>query len=807
MRPPLVSIACISAATLAYEILLMRLFAVIQWQHFGYMIISLALLGYGVSGTVATVFRPVLVKHYLWFYPSSLILFGFSSILCFLAAQLVPFNGEELFWDSWQAVYLVTLFIGLSIPFFFAAGAISLTFMVFKDGVARIYAYDLFGAGCGSVTLVLLLYVVFPQTALVVVGSMGGIAFWIACMELGIHLRIATMLGMAAVAIVVGWAGVSTELNISPYKSLPQIMQRDGARVIEQRSSPLGLLSVVASDRIPLRHAPGLSLLAPVVPLRQLGLFTDGDQMTAITEYSQSSKSLAYLDYTTSALPYHLRKIDRLLILGSGGGADLLRANFHGVGHIDAIELNKQLVELMQYEYREYSGDIYRQKNLQVHIGDARGFLAENRDSFDLIELALIDTFNSSVSGLYALNESYLYTVEAMRLYLAHLHPGGLLAITRWIKLPPRDTLKLFATAVQALTQAGVREPGRRLAMIRSWQTGTLIVKNGPLTEEEIGALELFCRQRLFDLVYTPTLGDDQVNRFNILNEPIFYRATQALISGQSRQFYDAYKFDLRPATDDRPYFHHFFKWSFLPEIFRLRGQGGMPLLEWGYIVFMVTLLIAISLSTLLILLPLKAVRKKAVNVLSVCENVRVVAYFFFVGLAFLFIEIALMQKFMLFLHHPIDAVATVLTAFLVFAGCGSLLAGRYRASYNSRVLLVTAVVAIIGLLLVYLWLLPVVFVATAAVSMPLKMLMTIALIAPMAFFMGFPFPLALSSLAERAAHLVPWAWGVNGCASVISAVLAILAAIEFGFNAVLGMAAVSYAALILVYPEPMAPE
>src|SRR6202022_1692698 len=273
----------------------------------------------------------------------------------------------------------------------------------------------------------------------------------------------------------------------------------------------------------------------------------------------------------------------------------------------------------------------------------------------------------TAAAGTLSLAESYLYTVEAFAAYLRHLRPGGYLAITRWLKLPPRDSLKLIATALDALARSGVAEPGRQLALLRSWSTTTLIVKNGALSDADIARMRQFAEVRSFDLAYYPGMQRAEANRFNILDQPYFFDGAAALVGPDRAAFLDRYKFDLSPATDDRPYFFDFFKWRALPELLQRRASGGAALLDWGYPILVATLVQAGALSLLLILAPLWFLRGEPVSGIW-----RVALYFLAIGLAFLFVEIASIQRFILFLGHPLYATSVVLCGFLVFAGLGS---------------------------------------------------------------------------------------------------------------------------------------
>lgn len=803
LRPPYLSVGLLSASALAYEVLLMRLFSIIQWHHFAYMIIGLALLGYGISGTVISIYKQRLLGNFNLIYIVCLFLFGLTTVGCYLFAQNIPFNAEEILWDPGQVIYLGMMFLLLTIPFFLAATVICLSFIQYKEKVPQIYAADLFGAGIGSLTILLLLYWLFPQWALIFIGISGLIAVILATFELNVSYQKSIII---SAVVLIGFlinTGLSLELNISPYKSLMQTLRIGGAEVIETRSSPLGYLSIVKSEQVPFRYAPGLSLKAKYEPLDQIGIFIDGDNMSIITRYPDTLDELQYLDQMTSAAPYHLKEINHALIIGAGGGADVLQAKFHNISKIDAVELNPQIVDFLNNTYADFAGHLYQQKNINIHTNEARSFLSDTLAHYDLIQLALIDAFNASSSGLYALNESYLYTIEALSQYLNHLKPDGYLSMTRWIKLPPRDSLKLVATAISALEKNGVTLPKKQIVLIRSWQTSTLLVKNGEFTDQELTALQQFCIDRAFDLAYTPTLTNEQVNRFNILSQPMFYQAISAMFSNEREQFFARYKFNLEPATDDRPYFHHFFKWAAFGEIYRLRRQGGMPLIEWGYIILVATLFIATLLSIVLIILPLWFYHRTQLSTPSSIRRTSVFYYFFAIGLAFLFIEIAFIQKFTLFLHHPITTIAVVLTAFLVFAGAGSLWSGQLLHSHTSQAIIKYAVSGITTLCISYLFLLSPIFTTLAAVASPLKIVISIMLIAPLAVCMGMPFPAALDTLSKYAKHYVPWAWGINGCASVISAVLATLLAIHYGFSAVIVAAVILYMTIIIVNPRP----
>jgi len=803
-RVPLISITLLSASALGYEILLMRLFSIIQWHHFAYMIISLALLGYGVSGTFVGIFRDALLRRFSGWYIILIALFGLSTIGAFLITQRLPLNPEEIFWDSRQPWLFASVFLLLAVPFFFAASAIALAFNRFQQSIGRLYGFDLFGAGIGSLGIVGVLFVLFPIKILILIGIAGLLTAAIASFEL-LQRRFAVMVsGVMLVGIVLILAlSHGIQLTPSPYKELQQALRISGSHIVTERSSPLGVLTVMENNEVPLRHAPGLSLNATTEPPRQLGIFTDGGDMSVITEDTGDPEDFAYLDEVTSALPYHLYNPEKVLILGAGGGATVLQSLYHQVPHISAVELNPQIVELLREDYGSFSGYLYERPEVDVHIAEARSFVARSPDLYDLIQLPQIGAFSASSAGLYALNESYVYTVEAFRTYLQHLEPNGFLSINRWIRLPPRESIKLLNTAIATLHEMGVSSPASQIILIRSWQTSTLLIKNGEITPQEIDETRNFCEQNAFDIAWLPGIKTDETNQVNQLREPYFYQAAQQLLSTEKREYLQRYKFNLSAPTDDKPYFFHFFKWKTVAEIFSLRGRGGLPLLEWGYIILIATLVQAVVASIVLILLPFAFVKSKGGNSRVHVGKIRTFAYFLSLGIAFIFIEIAFIQKFILVLQHPVYAAATVITGFLVFAGLGSMWSQRLiqLGYYHSAIKF--AVMGIAVLSLTYTFLLLNIPEYILALPFVVRVSLSLVLIAPLAVLMGLPMPIALSYLGKKSPDLISWAWGINGSASVIGAVLATLLAIQLGFSSVIFIAVIFYLIAAITFPRP----
>jgi spermidine synthase len=794
--PLLAAVSLLSAAAIAYEILLTRLFAIALWHHFVYMIVSLALLGYGASGTFLVFVKHRLVPRLGVSFAMFAALFGVTAIGCYVLARRLPFNPLEVVWDWRQQLYLAAMYLLLAVPFFAAASAIALSLFAWPGRIGVIYRADLMGAGAGAIGIVAALFALPPEGCLRVIAA---IAFGSAALPMFSDgwRRAALGLVVLAVPAALAWPAAWLTPTPSPYKGLSLALNVPEARIVAERSGPLGRLSVLESPRVPLRIAPGLSLATPLAPPEQLGVFTDGESMSAITHFTGDLAALGYLDQQTIALPYHLLDRPATLVLGAGGGADVLQALYHHASRIDAVELNAQLTELVRRDFGDFAGHIYEHPGIAVHIAEARSFVEASHAHWDLIHVALLDSFATSAAGVQALSESPIYTIEALQAYLDHLAPGGMLAITRWLGNPPRDTLKLFATVIAALEASNVISPDERLVLLHSWNTATLLVKNDPFTREEIEVLRNFAGERQFDLAWFPGMRGDEANRYNRMSKPTLFDAANALLGPTRSTFIASYAFDIRPATDDRPFFFKFFRWKLLPQLATLPGQGALVFVDAGYLVVVLALLQAVAAAAL-ILLPLMWLRRGEQRDAS-SGRMRVALYFLLIGFAFLFVEITFIERFSLFLGHPLSAIAVTLAGFLVSAGLGSGVSKHAAARWRQRAI-VLAVAAIVTLGAAYAMLLPLVFGGLMGSPLIVKCAVAFGLIVPLGFAMGLPFPLGLGRVSESAPALLPWAWSINGCASVVAAVMASLLAIHFGFTAVLAIALGLYAAAALLF-------
>ena len=790
-RPPgfllLAAVALLSAAALGYEILLTRLLAIVQWHHFAFMVISIALLGFGASGAFLLVVGNRIRLPIGPFLALAALAFAVAAPACFAVAQRVPFNVLELPWSLRPFGWLFVIELLFIIPFFIAATGIGRVVVVFGDRLARVYAADLVGAGGGALAAVGLLHWLPAERTPDGLGVMAAFAAGLAAVRGPRKARWPLLALTAAIFVMLlvgpGW----DELRISPFKPLPQALRVSGATHTEDRSGPLGLVSAVENEKVPLRWAPGLSVLARAPVPEQVALFVDAGGPIVIPHHRKGAAPPAYLDDLTSALPYHLVERPRVLILGAGGGSAVLQALGGGARSIDAVEIQPDLVAIVRDRYREFSGGVFEHPAVNLHIGDPRALVEAARgEEYDLIQ---IDTFGASPSGLHALKEERLLTVESLRTMLARLTPRGLVAVTGWSQLPPRGGPRLLATLLDALAAEGIEPAAEHLAWIRSWNTTTLVASRSPLSEPQIETVRSFASSRAFDLIHVPGIEARQANRFNVAERPWFHEAAARLLGPERGDFVRGYKFDIRSATDDRPYLWSFFKWAHAPEILALSRDGGIGLLAVGYLALPITLVQAVIASVAFIVLPLLAWQSPGGS--AGAHRTAALGAFFSLGLAFLMMEIAFISRFTVILSHPLHALVVVLAAFLVFAGIGSWLAGRRGTSHS----VAPPVAGIVAIAAVYAFALPYLTSWLLGAAPGVKIAAAVALVAPLATLMGMPFPRALARLRRLDPTLVPWAWGTNGCASVVGAVLATLLAIHQGQTFAIGCAALLYAA------------
>ena len=795
----------LSAATLLFEIDLTRLFSVAQFYHFAFMIISLAMLGFGASGTALALFpqwgrrRPRRMLVIL-----SLAL-GVSAVGATVLTNVVPFDSFSIAWDRTQVAVLALHYVALALPFFCSGATVGLLFDLQPEATPRLYATNLAGSALGCLLALLVPGWVGGVGAVVVAALLAGVAAVAFAVSTGFTGSTRSKkvkrergdkrrrLALAAVGLILGSLVLLVvrpawlQLHLSPYKALNYALQYPGAEVVFRAWNSFSRVDLVESEGI--RSLPGLSYRYQAAPPQQQGLFIDGDNPSPVLQLPPEvldapDERLAFADYLPAAVAYALRAGGSALVLEPRGGLALWTALAEGADRITAVEPNPLVVEA--------AGAITEHPAVETVVETPRSFVRAGNRRYDVVALPLTASYRPVRSGAYSLGEEYAYTVEAFRDYLDALEDDGLLVVTRWLQLPPSESLRAFALAVEAVEAAG-GDPARQIVAFRGYSTLTLLVRASPFPQDEVDAVRAFAEERAFDLVTAPGIRREEVNRFNLLEEPVYHQTFTALLEAQDRAAWHAdYAFDVEPPTDNRPFFGHYFRWSQARQVMAALGKTWQPFGGAGYFVLLVLLALALVAAVVVILLPVVISRGGALRQqIELREGVRVAAYFGLLGLGFLLVEMPLVQRFILFLGHPAYALTAVLFAILLFSGVGSV--------FSARVPLRWALAALVGLALLYPPALDGLF--SLALRLPLwgRLLVAVAALAPLGVVMGMPFPLGLARLRDLAPVTVPWAWGVNGAASVIASVLAALLALSFGFRVVLLIGAACYAGVFVL--------
>jgi hypothetical protein len=835
----ILAIACSAAAALIFEIALTRVFAVTQFYHFAFMAVSLALLGYGASGSILTVF-PALAQPRRW------AIFAFAQALATLGAYLLsnalPFDSYSIAWDARQVAYLALSYFALATPFFCAGlvmgavlaqpsrrgahsersvaksksttkqsqpwtremasqKALALTSLTIPSHHA--YAANLIGSGAGCLLALAGLswwggvgVIVFAA----LVAMLSALTFQLASDRRSITF---TAITLGAIVLFTFWVFQPPdrfELRLSPYKDLSAALRYPGAQIVSTKWNASSRVDHVQSEGI--RSLPGLSFTFRGHLTRQDGLTFDGDDLTPIPLIDQTQA--AFAPYLLISLPFELRPNAEVLILEPRGGLDVFLARLNRARSITAVEPNELALEA--------ASAVYDDPGTHVIVDEPRAYVEHTADQYDVIDLALTAPYRPVTSGAYSLAEDYRFTVEAFEQYLARLKPDGFFASVRWLQSPPSEETRLIALAAEAVRNSGA-DPARSIIALRGYSTVLLLVKRGAFTSAELQAIRSFADARQFDLITAPDLQPGESNRYNVLPVDNYaHLAQQVLIDPAS--VYSSYAFDITPPTDDHPFFTHFFKWSQAPEVFATLGLTWQPFGGAGYFVLIVLLIFSAVAAVVLIVAPLVVTRSQTASLraqfakqspgrqveiaspafgLLAMTRTRwwTLAYFGLLGIGFLCVEIPLIQTFILLVGRPTIAFAVVLFALLIASGLGSL-ASR-RVSWLRGAIVLTILIALYPTLLRAL--------TSAILLAPIEVRVVAGTLAlfPLGFLLGTMFPKGIVHLEDRAPALIPWAWGINGATSVISAIGSALLALTFGFAFVVACGAVCYGVCALL--------
>ena len=815
----------ISISLIAYELDVMRCFSVGSWSNFGSMVISIALLGFGLAGTILTFLEDRVERSADTWLSWSAVLLGPAMAIAYAAAQAIPFNPVMITTDRLQFLWIGAYYLLYSLPFFVGAIYLGVSFIAFRSRIHRLYFWNMFGSGLGGFALLFGLYALPPER---LVGALAALASLAALFALVNYRDGDGRLGLSlsGSAAVIGSLCVSLltlmlfgNIRVSEFKPISYARGFPDSKSVYHSFGPTGVFDVYSSSFFHI--APGLSdnassEIASMPENAFLGLYVDGDGPVGVMRKLGPAEA-AYFDYLPTAAPYTLLDHPDVLILKLGGGIGAYAALHHGARRVTLVEPDPALIRMLKDEpyFRAYTGGLLRDDRVRLAQTEPRAFVARTAERFDLVEIGLVDSVGLSQTGGNPVDENFMYTAEGISSYLSALRPGGILSITVWNRLtPPRNVPKLLATVAEALRRKGVSDPRSQVFVFdQLLSTATVLVKNGSFDPGEVDALRGFCSRMSFIPCYYPLMPQPELgartvldwygrqldvgpgsakndtlpeSSLNLMQEDLYYYVLSAVFSGQDAAFFAAYPFSIEPATDDRPYYTAYVKPSELPAVTaHIRELSE----EWGYILLVATLGLSLVFGFVIILVPMIGRRKELFARSK--GTIRVIIYFAALGLGYMMVEMFLIQRLTFFLVDPIFSNSVVITAMLIISGIGSLSSSFWRLSSGRRVLVAAGGIAL-SCLFYAIALTPIVD-ALLGLALGLKIFVAIVAIAPAAFCLGIPFPTGLSSLSAARPGLLPWAWGVNGALSVTGTVLARLVSISAGYSVVLAAATLLY--------------
>ncbi len=585
-----------SLASLSFELTLIRVFSISLWYHFAFMVISIAMLGIGASGTVLAVFPGLKDLRRVPLYG---LMLAISIPLSYLLANAVPFDPARLSWDRLQLLAISLYYVILCVPFFCFGLIVSTAYSTMSSDASAIYASDLVGAGVGALVMTWLLSLGGPETSVFIISSLlaTGLLYrrnW--------KTRAPSLLLIAANLVVLFINPSCIQPRISPYKPFALALQFPGAERLNTAYSPYARIDLFKSTAI--RFAPGLSFTYLDPLPEQTGIAIDAGDLYAITDETDKDK-LAFLGSLPSSLAYRLSPNQDVLIIEPRAGLAVLLARHFRSRNISAIDSNPLFLRVMREYGRTHGSPVYEHQAL---TGLARTWLGGSGMEFDLIDLSLMGPLPSATFGFA---EDYRFTIEAFGRYVARLKPGGFLSINLYLIPPPRTELRLLATLARSAEASGITDFSSHVAAVRSWDTLTMIVKKSALTSKDIRRIKAFAREKRFDLVYYPGIKPEESNVYIKQPGNEYAEAFGSLMNNKTRsRFMADYLFDIRPVSDDNPFFHYYLSLKNIRAIYRLMGEKWQYFIEEGYLlpVLFVQVLVV---SIVLILLPLMRMRNK----------------------------------------------------------------------------------------------------------------------------------------------------------------------------------------------------
>ena len=783
----LTAIFFVSFAALAFEVLLTRVFAIGQWNHLSFMVISIALFGFGASGTLLSMVEMSARRQLRHPVPAAsvsvlLLLFGAAEILSFLAVNHMPLDYFRLPVEPLQSLYLLAAYFLLALPFFFAGLIISIGYTTRPHKAGLIYFVSMAGSALGAAIPVLTLP--FIEEGRLIILSAGAALIPAALSVLKSTIRKdrdlppqsfrqnLVLIGSLAI-IAFGVASLTKAVDPiiriapSPYKALGQILQFPETRIIESNTGIRGRIDRVQTPYI--RFAPGLSLKYTHRLPDQHVIYRDGDNPLVLYDFKEKNAADFAAFMLSFAGYYQVEHPENVLLIQHGGGSALPCALAAGADRISIIEQNRSVAAMLGRHYRR-----------PVINRDPRPFLAQDPNRYDIIHL---ENWGASIPGAAALNQEHSFTIEAFGEYWEHLTPGGVIIVSRKLLLPPSDSLRLFGTAYEALQKHAVKRPRDHLALLRNFDTFTLLVSKPPLN---VKAITEFARQKNFDPVFFSDIQPAMANRFHVFDEPYHFQEIGKLAasyeSGRPGDYFRKYLLDVKPQSDSRPFPGRFLKWSRVKVLYKSLGSRFYALLMSGEIVVSMVFLEALFLAVCLLIFPLVLVTRRIQK-----PTLYQVTYFLGIGAGFMFVELYLIKSFILMVGDPVISFSLVVSAILIFSSLGGLWA-HARSIRNIRLVLLT----LIGVLIVTTVGLELLADYMLEAPRVMRYFMALFLMLPTGFMMGLPFPLGMRHMLENPVQRA-YAWSVNGCASVLSAIVAAQAALSFGIPVVAALGVTMY--------------
>jgi SAM-dependent methyltransferase len=785
-----ITIGLLSAATLIFETALTRFLAVAQFYHFAFLVVSLALLGFGASGTLLSIFPRIKDEPLDRILSRVGIGFVISIWITYMVVNWLPFDSYSIAWERKQILYFLLYYFFISLPFLVSGLGLGTALAVIDQKHNYIYAANLVGSGLGVLLTPLILGLSGLLGAILLAGLLG-MGCWLLMMKdifkpqlKGFGSIFILILGIAAwiTLLILNVQGKSfLGINISPYKGLAYARRFPEAELLFGKWNASSRIDVMANAGI--RKLPGLSYAYNgEIPI-QHGLSIDGDMLQPITLSSPEDFSPGA--WLPESWALSLQSLPEVLVLEPGAGFGILQVLAASPGSVTTVVQNQLILESVLETAQDYS--VYHHPGVEVEFGNPRAFLSGGNRLFDLIFLPLTDSYQPVTNGVYSISEEYSLTEEAFGEVFEALAPGGILVSSRWLQNPPSEGLRLVSTIYSALDKLDVPDPEAAFVIYRGIQTITVVVKPDGWEVAELNSLRDFLERCRFDLVWAPDLDPAETNLWNQLPDPFYFQEIQELFSSLDKSVYfDKYPFDITPPRDNHPFFFHFFTWSQAPLILSSLGKTWQPFGGSGFLLLIFLLVLVILLSFLMILIPLWFARKHQGEPMTRVRS-WILTYFGLIGIGFMFLEIPLISQWGLFLDTPLQAFSLVVGVLLVSSGLGSMTFSDHRLQkpwLYPLLLLGGGLFILFSILRVDLIL-----------SWPLwiRYLAPILGLSPLGFGMGYFFPQGISWIKKSSPGLVPWAWAVNGSASVFASVLTAILFLQWGYSLVLLLGGIIY--------------